>query len=204
MILLSVVLAFVDHAPSPLETLAGWIGTRWARGVRLLIVSILLCSGLAAPSFADNPLRSRDAKTQEMVAASVRIETGLGAIYADFRKKVQSKTDPNSPALRAEGGLNHDCSNFIYARFYAKYQALIDKIDTSAFSSPEDLRKNRSDTSILRDPRKIAYETKYRISSFKFLKDFHPPLEEFVVQYSTRPDLEARCTRYLDVTGTRN
>jgi hypothetical protein len=57
---------------------------------------------------------------------------------------------------------------------------------------------------VLRDPRKIACETNYLISSFKFLKDFHSPLEEFVVQYAARPDLEAKCKRYLDLTGTRN
>src|ERR1700756_4794979 len=65
----------------PHARLAGWISTRWARSVCRLIVSILLCSGLAAPGLADDPLRARDVKTQEMVAASVRIETGLGAIY---------------------------------------------------------------------------------------------------------------------------
>jgi hypothetical protein len=57
--------------------------------------------------------------------------------------------------------------------------------------------------SILRDPRKIAYETKFRISSFKYMKDFELPLEEYVVRYSARPDLEAKCTRYLGVTGMR-
>jgi hypothetical protein len=65
-------------------------------------------------------------------------------------------------------------------------------------------RKDRSDESILRDPRKIAFELKYRISVFQFRKDFHSPLDEFVVQYSARADLEAKCTHYLDVTAMRN
>jgi hypothetical protein len=138
-----------------------------------------------------------------MVAASVRMETGVDAIHDGFTRKVRSDPDPNSPSLLAERRLNLDCSYFIYARFYKKYRTLIDNIDTSA-STFADFRKDRSDKSILRDPRKIAFELKYRISVFQSEKDFHPPVDEFVVQYAARPDLEAKCARYLDVTGMRN
>ena len=174
-----------------------------ARSAWLLVVSMVLCPWLPAVGLADEFERTHRREIQEMVAASVRIETGFGMIYAEYTTKVRSDPDPKSPTLLAEGRLIHDCSNFIYATFYAKFRTLIDNIDTSAFDSPEELRKDRSDTSILRDPRKIAYETKFRISGFKYMKDFEPPLEEYVVRYSARPDLEAKCTPYLEVAGMR-
>ena len=177
---------------------------RRTRSAWLLVAVVILYSWLPAASLADEFERTHRREIQKMVAASVRIETGFGMIHAEYRTKVRSDSDPNSPSLRAEGRLIQDCSNFIYASFYAKYRTLIDNIDTSTFMSPEDLRKNRSDTSILRDPRKIASEIKFRISSFRYLKDFELPLEEYVVRYSARPDLEAKCAHYLDVTGMRN
>jgi hypothetical protein len=176
---------------------------RRARSLWLFVVLIVSCSWLPAAGLADEFERTHSREIQEMVAASVRMETGVDAIDDEFIRKVRSDPDPNPSSLLAERRLNHECSYFIYARFYAKYRTLIDNIDTSA-STLADLRKDRSDESILRDPQKIAFELKYRISVFQFRKDFHPPQDEFVVQYSARPDLEAKCTHYLDVTGMRN
>lgn len=139
-----------------------------------------------------------------MVAASVKIETGFNAIFDDFSKRKKLEPDASSSALRAEGLLNQDCYNFVHARFFARYRTILNGIDTSGIESIANLRRDRTDKSVLRDPRKIAYETNYVISSFKFLKDFQPPLEEFVVKYAARSDLEAKCTRYLDATGMRN
>jgi hypothetical protein len=59
-----------------------------------------------------------------MVAAYVSMETGIEAIHDEFVKKVRSSFDPTSPSLLAERRLNHDCSHFIYTRFYAKFHAL--------------------------------------------------------------------------------
>lgn len=163
-------------------------------------------SELSAAGRADEFEQTHRGELQEMMAASVRVETSFNTIFDEFTRKVRSDPDPRSPALRAEGSLNHDCYDFIQARFYAKYQSLLDNIDTYPFDSTSvfALRKSRSDTSPLHDPRKRAVEIRYIISSFKFLKDFHPPLEEFVVRYAARPDLEAKCTHYLDVTGMRD
>jgi hypothetical protein len=176
---------------------------RLARSAWLLVALIVSYSWLPAAGLADEFERTHSREIQEMVAANVRMETGVDAIYNEFIRKVRSDPDLNSPSRLAERRLDHDCSYFIYARFYAKYRTLIDNIDTSS-STLADLRKDRSDESILRDPQKIAFELKYRISVFQSRKDFHPPQNEFVVQYSTRPDLEAKCTHYLDLTGLRN
>lgn len=173
-----------------------------ARSARLLIASIVLCSCLPAAGLADEFTRTHRKEIQEMVAASVKMETGLKQIQDEFARK--AALDPRSSSIRAEGRLNHECYRFVQARFYAKYRGLIDNINTSPFTSLIDIRKSKSDISILRDPRKIVVETKYGISGFEYTKDFHPPLEDFVVQYSGRPDLEAKCTHYLDVTGIRN
>ena len=150
--------------------------------------------------------RTHENEIQLMVSASVRVETGIDALRDEFAKKTLSTPDRNSPPLLSERQLNRECSNFVHAIFYAKYKALLEKIDTSPLDTTSvfALRKNRSDRSVLRDPRKIAIETKYIISGFEFLKDFHPPLEDFVVQYAARPDLEEKCTRYLNATGIRN
>jgi hypothetical protein len=173
---------------------------------KALVVSIILYSSLPTDALADKFQSTHRTEIQEMVAASVRMETGVDAIRDEFAKKALSAPDPNSLSLLTERRRNRDCSNFIHARFYTRYKTLIDNIDTSPFDSSWAfaLRKNRSDKSVLRDPRKIAVEIKYIISGFEDLKDFHPPLDEFVVQYSARPDLEAKCTDYLDATGMRN
>ena len=89
-----------------------------------------------------------------MVAASVRIETGVDTIH-DEKNAIGPCS--NSPSLLAERRLNLDCSYFIYAKFYAKYRTIVDNIDTSA-STFADFRKDRSDKSILRDPQKISFE----------------------------------------------
>lgn len=136
-----------------------------------------------------------------MVSASVKIENGLNSIFDEFRQK--SRSNPTLPELGAEGLRNHDCYSFVHARFYARYRAILDNLDISGMNGLSGLRKDRTDRSALRDPRKIAYETNYLISSFKFLKGFHPPLGDFVVQYSARPDLEIKCARQLEVTGMR-
>jgi len=174
------------------------VSVRHVGSARLFVALIVSCSWLPASSLADEFERTHRREIQEMVAANVRIETGFGVIDAEYRRKVRSDPNPKAPSLLAEGRLIQDCSDFIYATFYAKFRKLIDNIDTSSFDSPEELRKDRSDMSILRDPRKIAYETKYRISGFKYLKEFYPPIEEFVVRYSVRPDLEAKCAHYLE------
>lgn len=176
---------------------------RPARVAWLFVVLIVSCSWLPATGLADEFERTHNREIQEMVAASVRMETGVDGIRNEFAKKALSSADPNSPSLLAERRLNLDCSYFIYVRFYAKYRTLIDNIDTSA-STFSDFRKDRSDKSILHDPRKIAFELKYRISALQYEKDFRPPVEEFVVQYAARPDLEAKCAHYLDVTRMRN
>ncbi|MDH2345886.1 MULTISPECIES: hypothetical protein [unclassified Bradyrhizobium] len=184
-------------------------GTIWCRSLLyrawrawLFAASMVACSWPSAAGAADELARPHDREIQDMVAASVGIETGFNSIFDGFRRKIRS--DPGSPDFRTEGRLNQDCYNFVHARFYAKYRKLLDSIDISRLSGFSDLRRDRTDKSVLRDPRKIAYETNYLISSFKFLKDFHPPLDEFVVRYSARPDLETKCMRYLDLTGTRN
>jgi hypothetical protein len=176
-------------------------GATWPR-----VIFVALVSWLPAAALADEFARTHNKEIQEMVATSVRIETGINTIRDEFAKKALSDPDPSSPTLLAGRRLNRDCSSFIYARFYAKYRALIDNIDTSPFDSTWvfALRKNRSDRSVLRDPRKIVIDIKYKISGFEYRKDFHPPLEEFVAQYSALPDLEAECAHYLDVTGMRN
>ena len=176
---------------------------RRARVAWLFVALIVSCSWLPATGLADEFERTHRGEIQEMVAASVRMETGVDAIHDGFIKKVRSDPDPDSPSLLAERRLNLNCSYFIYARFYAKYRTLIDNIDTSA-STFSDFRKDRSDKSILHDPRKIAFELKYRISALQYEKDFRPPVDEFVVHYAARPDLEAKCAHYLDVTGMRN
>jgi hypothetical protein len=167
----------------------------------LSVASAICCWLLPTASLAVEFARE---ELQEMVAASVRLETNFDKVRQDFARKARTDADPHSSSLRAEATLIQDCSNFIYARFYAKYRKLIDGIDTSIFNSPEDLRNNRSDKSVLRDPRKIAYEIKYRISSFRYLTDFQPPIEEYAIQYSARPDLQTKCAYYLGVTGLGN
>lgn len=174
-----------------------------ARSAWLLAALMGLWFLFPAAGLANEFEQAHQEEIQEMVAASIRMETGVDAVHDEFVRKVRSAPDPNSPSLLAERRLNLDCSYFTYARFYAKYRTLIENIDTSA-STFADFRKDRSNKSILRDPRKIAFELKYRISAFQSEKDFHPPLSEFVVQYAARPDLEAKCAHDLDVTGMRN
>jgi hypothetical protein len=89
-----------------------------------------------------------------MVAASVKIETSFDAIRQEFARKARSDPDPHSPSLRSEARLNLECYNFVHAKFYARYRALIDSINTYPFTSPGDIRKNRSDVSVLRRPAK--------------------------------------------------
>ena len=108
------------------------------------------------------------------------------------------------PSGISEGALDRECRRFIHARFYAKFRMLIDDIDPHPFTSIFDIGESNSDNGILRDPRKIAIETRYIISNFRRLKDFHPPAEEFAVQYAARPDLDARCSHDLDITGMKN
>ena len=169
-----------------------------------MLAFILLHSWLPVAAVADDLARAHSQEIDEMVAASIRIETGFDAIFDAFSKRKKLEPDASSSALRAEGLLNQECYNFVHARFFARYRTVLDGIDTSGIASIANLRRDRTDKSVLRDPRKIAYETNYIISSFKFLKDFQPPLEEFAVKYAARSDLEARCTRYLDATGMRN
>lgn len=183
----------------PRRSLLGQARSAWP-----LAVWLLFCSWLPAVGAAHELARTHDREVQEMVAASVKVETGFNGIFADFSRRKRLTSDASSPDLRAEGRLNQECYNFVHARFYAKYRTLLDSIDISGLSGFSNLRRNRTDKSVLSDPKKIAYQTNYIISSFKFLKDFHPPLEKFVVQYSTRSDLEEKCAYYLEVTGTRN
>jgi hypothetical protein len=179
-------------------------GSKRAGGAWLLVASIFFCSWLPAAGLADEFARTHSAEIQQMVAASVRIETSFDTILKEFARKVRLASDPHSPSVRAEGSLNHECYDFVHAKFYARYKSLMDGINTYPFTSSVAIRKNRSDVSVLRDPRKIVVETKSIISGLEFQKDFHPPLEEYVVQYSARPDLEDKCAHYLDVTGMRN
>jgi len=177
---------------------------RPARRARLLLASTIFCSLLPAATHADGFTSAHRKEIQEMVAASVRMETGFNTILGDFAKKSRSYPIPHPPAIRDEGRLNRECYNFSHAKFYAKYRALIDNIDTRPFTSIFDIRENKSDTSILRDPRKIAIATKNIISSLEYLKDFHPPLTDYVLQYSARSDLEATCAHYLDAIGMKS
>ena len=173
-----------------------------ARSAWWLAILIAFCRWLPAVTLANEFEQTHSGDIEKMVAASVKMETGWKAIEDDFRRK--AALEPHSPAIRAEGKLNFQCYSFIHARFYTKYRALIDNIDTHSIFSPAYLRKNNSDASILHDPQKIAYETKYIISSFEHEKDFHPPVEEFAVQYAARPEMETACVHYLDVTGMRD
>lgn len=173
------------------------VGSAW-----LSAASIVLWFWLPTAGLADEFARTHRREIQEMVTASVKMESGIRAIAVEYVKKAD--LDPDSLATLAKAKLNIECYGFIHARFYAKYRALIDNIDTDPFTSIVDIRKNKRDVSVLRDPRKIAVATKYLISGFKWNKDFQPPAEDFAVRYSARPDLEAECTHYLDVTGMRN
>jgi hypothetical protein len=174
--------------------------------LRALVVFITLYSSLSRDALAEELQSTHRTEIQEMVAASIRMETGVDAIRDEFAKKALSAPDQDSPSLLSERRLNRACLNYIHARFYVKYRTLIESIDTSPFDSTWAfaLKDNRADKSALRDPRKIAIAIKYFISGFENLKDFRPPLDEFVVQFAASPDLEAKCTRYLDATGMRN
>ncbi len=185
-----------------IELCRPWL--RRTRCTRLLAALIFVYWWLPAAAIADELARIHDREVDEMVAASVKMETGFNAIFDDFSKRKKLEPDASSSALRAEGFLNQECYNFVHARFFARYRTLLNGIDTSGIASIANLRRDRTDRSVLRDPQKIAYETNYIISSFKFMKDFHPPLEEFVVGYAARPNLQTKCARYLDATGMRN
>jgi hypothetical protein len=161
-----------------------------ARTIWLLLAISTVAASLPGDSHADEFMRTHRREIREMVAASIRIETEL--------------KDPDSAANRAESSFNFECFGFIDAKFYRKYRAVIDNIDTSSIFSPAFLRKNKSDTSVLRDPIKIAYQAKYALEALVYEKDFRPPVEEYAVQYASRPDLETKCTRYLDATKMRN
>lgn len=169
-----------------------------ARGAWLLVASIALWCWLSTVGLADEFAQTHRREIQEMVAASVKVETGFNAIQEELGKARLGRKLSASPV---RSGPFFECYTLVHAKLYARYRVLMDDLNTAPFTSTLDIRKNRSDTSILRDPRKIVVETKYIIASLKYQKDFHPPLEDFVVQYSVRPDLEARCVHDLDVTG---
>jgi hypothetical protein len=168
----------------------------------LLRAAIISFSWLPTITFADEFERTHRSEIREMVAASVKMETGIDAMYDGFIGKVRSDPDPNASSLLEERRLSQECSLFIYTKFYAKFRTLIDNIDTTDLSFA-DFRKDRSDKSIPHDPRKIAFELKYKFLAFPARKDFQPPLDEFVVRYSMRSDLEDKCVHYLDVTEMR-
>jgi hypothetical protein len=84
-----------------------------ARSARLFVASIVLCSWLPAVALADEFARTHRREIQEMVAASVRMETSFNAILHEFARKARLDPDPHSASLRAEASLNHDCYNFI-------------------------------------------------------------------------------------------
>jgi hypothetical protein len=182
------------------------VSLRQTREARLLSVSILFLSWLPTVGLADDVAAARTKDVQEMISASVKMETGLDAIDAAVGNKVRAmlaNSDRESPAVIAEMRNHILCLQLTYARFYATRRTLIDSIDTSGVSLA-DLRKDQTPESIQRDPRKIAFEIKYQISRLDSQKDFYPPLETFVIRYSERRDLETACAHYLDVTGLRN
>jgi hypothetical protein len=173
--------------------------TRLTWSALLLAITIVFYSWLPAAGVAGEFEQTHRRKIRGMVIAWVEFNIG----FESFSKKNVDSLDRKDPAFKERATLRSDCHHFTHALFYSKFRDIVDHLDTSPFEEIGDIRKNREDTSIFRDPRKISVELKYVLGGLRYHKGFHEPLGDFAVEYARRPDLKERCNDYLSATGLR-
>lgn len=143
---------------------------------------------------------SKPATVKEMAKAGIQLQTAL----ANFQKQIFSDQGRAASDFGAQSHLFWECFQFSQIKFYAKYRNVIDNLDTSPFQEEGDVRPNREDKSILKDPKKIVIEIRYVVDGLIYNKGFHPPTGDFAVEYASRQDLAQQCELYLDATGLKD
>jgi hypothetical protein len=181
-------------------TLAGFEHGSWRLADCALIFALFCFSFLSPGAKADVFASEHRADIKEMTVAGIRLQE-------EWRRYTWSQVpdDDRSPAAYNEvAGMNSDCYWLVYARFYLKFRALIDGLDTSPLADTREFEEMMKKKSVLRNPKQIVVLARMRISALHDVRGGEAASAgDFAIDYARRPDLESKCHGYLDATGLR-
>jgi hypothetical protein len=166
---------------------------------------VLVCMGGTAGFGASVSQCGKIFSPQNLVEQYTTLRRNTMFLANEFARQ----RDSMDSSLRNEiAARNPDCYFLSYVVLYDRYQCVVENIDTRPFENEYyDVLKDRSDTSITNDPRKIVIDVKYVIdlmahspkySSYDYDRKNR---SQFTMRFEKEALLQHACEKYLRFVG---